>query len=144
VALHGGEQRRGLEAEGQRHRLLQVAAAGHRRVAVFLGERRERVRNVVDVLLDDALPGLVSAFLRRLLDRLDEVALSAAECDLGADRGSQIANDERTASRSLRIGVNQVRERGYLAGKEVRIPVVRCCDRMYTNGKRRRYQRGLS
>ena len=43
VALHRGEQRRGLEAEGQRHGLLQVAAARHRGVAVAprkLGERR--------------------------------------------------------------------------------------------------------
>ncbi len=34
VALHGGEQRGHLEAEGERHRLLQVAAPRHRRIAI--------------------------------------------------------------------------------------------------------------
>ena len=53
MALEGGEIGRALVAEGDRHRLLQVAAAGHRRVAVFLRQRRERVGNIVDVLLDD-------------------------------------------------------------------------------------------
>ena len=53
VALEGGEIGRALVAEGDRHRLLQVAAAGHRRVAIFLRQRRERVRNGVDVLLDE-------------------------------------------------------------------------------------------
>ena len=45
VPLEGGEHSRHLVAEGDRHRLLQIAAAGHRRVAVFLGELGERVGN---------------------------------------------------------------------------------------------------
>ena len=53
VALEGGEQGRHLVAEGDRHRLLQVAAPGHRRVAVFLGQRGQRIGDGVDVLLDD-------------------------------------------------------------------------------------------
>ena len=47
VALESAEQSRHLVAEGDRHRLLQVAAPGHRRVAVFLGELGERVGNGV-------------------------------------------------------------------------------------------------
>ena len=53
VALEGAEQSRHLVAEGDRHRLLQIAAAGHRRVAVFLRQLGERVGNAVDFLLDD-------------------------------------------------------------------------------------------
>ncbi len=52
VAFEGGEQRRHLVAEGDRHRLLQIAAAGHRRVAVFAGETGERVGDRVDVGFD--------------------------------------------------------------------------------------------
>ena len=43
VALEGREHGRHLVAEGDRHRLLQVAASGHRRVAIFLRQRGERV-----------------------------------------------------------------------------------------------------
>ena len=53
VALHGGEQRRGLEAEGERYRLLQVAAARHRRVAVAPRQLGERRRGRLHVLFDE-------------------------------------------------------------------------------------------
>ena len=53
MALEGGQHGRHLVAEGNRHRLLQIAAAGHRRVAVFPGEFGECVADAVDVLLDD-------------------------------------------------------------------------------------------
>ena len=52
MAAEGGEQRRHLVAEGDRHRLLQVAAAGHRGVAVFAGESGERRGDRIDVGLD--------------------------------------------------------------------------------------------
>ncbi len=53
VPVKGGEPGRRLVAEGDRHRLLQVAAAGHRRVAVALGERRQRIRDGHDIRLDE-------------------------------------------------------------------------------------------
>ena len=52
VPRESGEQRRHFVAEGDRHRLLQVAAAGHRRVAVFARERGERAGNAVEMPLD--------------------------------------------------------------------------------------------
>ena len=52
VALHGGEQRRGLEAEGERHRLLQVAAARHRRCRDSAAKVGERGGDRLHVLLD--------------------------------------------------------------------------------------------
>jgi len=53
VALHRREQRRRLEAEGERHRLLQVAAAGHRSIAIAPGKIRERGRDRLHVLFDE-------------------------------------------------------------------------------------------
>ncbi len=52
VPVEGGEQRRHLVAEGDRHRLLQIAAAGHRRVAIFVRQRRERFGDGREVRLD--------------------------------------------------------------------------------------------
>ena len=43
VALEGAEQGGHLVAEGDRHRLLQIAAPGHRRIAILLGEPGQRV-----------------------------------------------------------------------------------------------------
>ena len=53
MPVEGGEPGRRLVAEGDRHRLLQVAAASHRGVAVALGERRQRVGDRDDVGLDE-------------------------------------------------------------------------------------------
>ena len=53
MALESAEQGRHFVAEGDWHRLLQIAAAGHRRIAILLGEFGERVGDVVDFLLDD-------------------------------------------------------------------------------------------
>ena len=52
VALERGEQGRRLEAEGDRHRLLQIAAAGHRRVAIAPREIGKRGRDLLHVGLD--------------------------------------------------------------------------------------------
>src|SRR6516164_4865059 len=52
MALHGGKQRRHLEAEGERYRLLQVAAPGHRRVAVAARKIGERGGDRLHVLFD--------------------------------------------------------------------------------------------
>lgn len=52
----------------------------------------------VEILLDDALADLVGAFGHRPADRLDEVALVAAEGDLAADterRGHRDALQQR-------------------------------------------------
>ena len=53
MALEGRQHGCHLVAEGDRHGLLEIAAAGHRRVAVFFRERGERIRNCVDLFLDD-------------------------------------------------------------------------------------------
>ena len=53
VALERRETGRRLVAEGDRHRLLQVAAPRHRRVAVALGEAGERIGDRHDVGLDE-------------------------------------------------------------------------------------------
>ena len=53
VALEGGEPGRALVAEGDRHRLLQIAAPCHRRIAVALGEAGERIGNRDDVGFDE-------------------------------------------------------------------------------------------
>jgi hypothetical protein len=52
VPLESGEQGRHLIAEGDWHRLLQIAAAGHRRVAIFARQRGERAGDAVEVALD--------------------------------------------------------------------------------------------
>ena len=51
MALERGEDGRHLVAEGDRHGLLQIAAAGHRRCR-GIGARRERVGDGVDILFD--------------------------------------------------------------------------------------------
>ena len=53
MPLHRREQRGSFEAEGDRHRLLQIAAAGHRRVAVFGREIRQQARDRRHVSLDE-------------------------------------------------------------------------------------------
>ena len=57
MALHGGEQRGRLEAEGDRHRLLQVAAPGHRRVAIAPREIGERGGDLLHVGFDQVERG---------------------------------------------------------------------------------------
>ena len=56
VALDGREQSGHLVAEGHRNRLLQVAAADHRRVAVRLRVARHRPRDRRQLALDDGKP----------------------------------------------------------------------------------------
>jgi hypothetical protein len=52
VPIEGGEQGRRLVAESDRHRLLEIAAAGHRRVAIFARKAGQRGGNRVDVRFD--------------------------------------------------------------------------------------------
>ncbi len=51
MAVDARQQHRHLVAKSDGHGLLQVAAPGHRRVAVFLGEIGKRVRDSVEILL---------------------------------------------------------------------------------------------
>src|SRR4249919_1848855 len=53
MPLEGGEHGRHLVAEGDWHGLLQITAASHRRVAIFLRERCQAIANPVEVLLDN-------------------------------------------------------------------------------------------
>ena len=52
MPLERGQQSRHLVAEGDRHRLLQIAAPRHRRVAIFARQRGERVGNALEVAFD--------------------------------------------------------------------------------------------
>ena len=56
MAQHRGQDRRHLVAERHRNRLLQVAAPDDRRVAVALGESRERTRDRLQLGVDDREP----------------------------------------------------------------------------------------
>jgi hypothetical protein len=53
VPVEGGEPGRRLVAEGDRHGLLEVAAAGHRGVAVAFGKRGQRIGDRDDVGFDE-------------------------------------------------------------------------------------------
>ena len=54
MPLEACQHGRHLVAEGNRHRLLQIAAAGHRRIAVFARQRGERARNGIEIRFDQS------------------------------------------------------------------------------------------
>ena len=93
MALDRGENRRHLVAERDRNRLLQIAATGHRRVAMFASELHQRRRNPDKLVLDDRQPLPDLQHRRRIGDVLGRRAPVAVLTELVATERVQLRDD---------------------------------------------------
>jgi hypothetical protein len=102
--MHAGKQHGGLVAEGDRHRVLEIAARHHGRVTMAAREIGERARDRLEILLDERERGADLHHGRGVGDVLRRRAPVAPFAEPVSRRGDELLHDaEHRVADALRL-----------------------------------------